>query len=161
MTLQVVILGDNRMAIRGINAALHYSLQELPEIVRRREHEDVRGRFLQDLIKDNKPVNDDWHATVDTDLHHLFVSAIDTVSRDLTGLQETEIQFPSEHLPAWMSALNQARLVLGEWHRVDETDMQCEQLDVSQARDKALVQIHLLGYLLQALIESDAEIHSR
>ncbi len=98
-------------------------------------------------------MNRDWHETVDPDLHHLLETSVATVTRDLTGLDGETLEFAGEHLTAWMSALNQARLVLGELHQVTENDMARTELDVSQPRDKALAQIHVLGYLLQSLVE--------
>ena len=56
---------------------------------------------------------------VTTELHHLFVTAGESGERDLTGLQpepETQNQFratfSAAHLLAWMSAINQTRLIL-------------------------------------------------
>jgi hypothetical protein len=52
-----------------------------------------------------------------------------------------------------MSALNQARLILGELFSVTESDMDKADLDLEQPKDLALFRIHILGYLLQLLVE--------
>ena len=157
MPLRVLALNDNRIAVRGIDPMMAYCLHELPAIVNLREQPGLRPRFFPDLVETDESINRDWHETVDADLHHLLESAIETVTRDLTGLDEDQVSFPSEHLPAWMSALNQARLVLGELHAVTEADMHRTGLDMSRPRDKALFEIHLLGYLLQLLVEHNEE----
>jgi hypothetical protein len=51
-----------------------------------------------------------------------------------------------------MSAVNQARLILGELHHVTEDDMDSADLDLRRPKDHALFQIHILGFLLQQLI---------
>ena len=84
------------------------------------------------------------------------VRLIMAVNRDLTGLQEQQVVFPAVHLPAWLSALNQARLVLGEMYHVTAPDMERVDFRPGNAKDGALVRIHVLGYLLQLMVELES-----
>ncbi|MCX7887670.1 MAG: DUF2017 domain-containing protein, partial [Verrucomicrobiae bacterium] len=61
--------------------------------------------------------------------------------------------FPADHLNAWMSALNQARLILGERFEITEDDMNRPLLNPVKPKDAAVFQIHVLGYLLQLLVD--------
>src|SRR5205814_1601883 len=95
------------------------------------------------------------HRLMDSNLRHLFEAAAETFRRDLVLLEPSAgtIVFPAEHLKAWMSAINQARLVLSEVHRLDAQDMAREELDPSTERDAAVLQVQILGYVLQTLVE--------
>ncbi len=53
-----------------------------------------------------------------------------------------------------MSAINQARLILGEQFHVTEQDMVRRDIDPHRASDIALIRIHLLGWLLEVLVQS-------
>ena len=52
-----------------------------------------------------------------------------------------------------MSALNQTRLILGELFSITEADMNHTDFNLDQPKDLAVFRIHILGYLLQLLIE--------
>jgi hypothetical protein len=56
-----------------------------------------------------------------------------------------------------MSALNQARLILGELFGITESDMNKADLDLEQPKDLAIFRIHVLGYLLQLLVEFSSD----
>lgn len=155
MTLRVVMVDEKRLAIRGIDPVIGRCLYELPDILRLRDRPGVRDRLLPGLIAGDDAVNDEWREWVGPELQHLFAAAADTVVRDLTTLDRGEILLPVEHVVAWMSALNQARLILGELHQVTEADMNRADFDLDHPRQKALLQIHLLGYLLQLFIEHE------
>jgi hypothetical protein len=94
------------------------------------------------------------------ELHHLFAAAGETVARDLATLapdpshqNHFQITFAADHLNAWMSALNQARLILGELFSVTDTDMNSADFDLDEPKGLAIFRIHILGYLLQLLVE--------
>src|SRR5258707_6023248 len=52
-----------------------------------------------------------------------------TLFRSQGDPEAYEITFPVEHLSAWMSALNQTRLILAEVHKIDEADMERQDFD--------------------------------
>ncbi len=154
ISLTVVAVDEKTLALTGIPPLLAQCLFELPEILRRRETPGIRDRLYQVPRPDDPKAAAEWHEMADPELRHLFASAEETVSRDLTGLHEDHVRFPAAHLPAWMTALNQARLILGEAHRVTDADMERTDLNpATDPKDRALLQIHVLGFLLQRLVE--------
>ena len=159
--LKVQPLDEKRILISGIPPALAAVLHELPEILELRDSPGVRARLYPNPTADDK-INQEWRQITGPELRHLFVSAAETVGRDLTALTADvesgdayRVTFPIEHVPAWMSALNQARLVLGEIHKIDEAEMSRTDFDPHSARHMAALRIHLLGYLLHLFVELD------
>jgi hypothetical protein len=153
--LSVRGLDDGRVAIGGIDATVAYCLHQVSDVLAQRESPDVQRRFYPDILAPGDARNAEWHRLMDGDLHHLFSTAGDILRRDLGGLRtsRTELVLPGSHLSAWMSALNQARIVLAELHGFQDRDMIREDLDPSDERDRALIQTHILGLLLQLLVE--------
>ena len=158
--LRVHAVNEKQLRITGLDTVLCDCLQLLPDILEQRDASAAHHRLFPDPVPGDIATNDDWHRLIGPELRHLFVAAGETVARDLTALQpdpknETQWQltFPAEHLAAWLSALNQARLILGELHQVTEDDMNSADLDLRRPKDLALFQIHILGFLLQQLVE--------
>ena len=82
------------------------------------------------------------------------------MARDLTGLNAEaghpgyfEITFPASHSAAWMSAINQARLVLGELFEITEHDMHNVELESNDPKLPAVMKIEWLGVLLHRFVE--------
>ena len=153
---------DKQIRVSGLNPLMTDSLQRLDEILARRDAPAAHDRLFPTPSTEAK-INAEWEQFVTPELRHLFVSAGDTVVRDLTTLgpdpaqlNQFQVQFPAAHLEAWISALNQARLILGAQFAVTEPDMTRQDLDPRQARDIGLLRIYLLGYLLQLFIEFTA-----
>ncbi|MCG3148878.1 MAG: hypothetical protein PCFJNLEI_02327 [Verrucomicrobiae bacterium] len=152
--------GPKNLRITGIDPVVLDSLFALPEILELRDKPAARDRLLPVPTADNEALNADWQQNVTPDLRHLFVTASETVLRDLTGVepdprakQLQQLTFPAEHLNAWLSAVNQARLILGELHHVTEADMANADFNLAEPRDLALLRIHVLGYLLEYLVK--------
>ena len=155
--LRVQLHNEKHIRISGIAPALLDSLQALPEILEQRDTPAARQRLLPDPTAGDANANAEWQRLIAPELRHLFVSAGETVLRDLTGITPAgEVTFAAEHLNAWMSALNQARLILGELHGITEADMEQADFDLSTAKGLAVFRIHVLGYLLHLLVELEA-----
>jgi hypothetical protein len=160
ITLRVRPVDEKRIRISGIAPVLAIVLRELPQILEQRDSPDAHARLFPPPTSADDKINKEWHQMVGPELRHLFVSAGETVTRDLTGLAHTksrpetyEITFPVEHVRAWMSALNQARLILAEIHKIDDEDMNRADLDPRNPKHVAAFRIHLLGYLLHLFVE--------
>ncbi len=153
--LHVELSDEKHLRITGVNPALAYCLFDVPEILRLRDQAEPHERLFPDLLPGDPEANAEWHRLMDGDLYHLLASAGDVMTRDLTQFdpEQGEVTFPAEHIHAWMSALNQARLILGAKFQVAEADMDQQDLNVRDSRQKALLQIHLLGWLLELLIQ--------
>jgi hypothetical protein len=150
-------VNSKHVRIGGLNDLTAHCLLRVPEILDQR---DLAGTRLLPQPTSNEKANDEWRRLIAPELRYLFVSAGETFARDLAGLKtdsrhsgDTHITIPVEHISAWMSALNQARLILGEVHRLDEHDMNNFELDVKQEKDLAVLLVHVLGEILHLLVE--------
>jgi len=159
--LRVRPIDEKRVRISGMTPVLAAMLRELPEILELRDSPAAQARLYPNPMAGDDKANKDWQQTMSPELRHLFVSAADTVTRDLTGLaaekgdtnEGYQVTFPIEHVNAWMSAINQARLILAEVHKIDETEMSRTDLDPRRPKDMAALRIHVLGYLLHLFVE--------
>lgn len=152
--------GPKNIRITGIDPVVLDSLFALPEVLEQRDKPGVRDRLMPPPTESDEALNTDWQQNVTPDLRHLFVTASETVLRDLTGVKPDpqakhlqQLNFPAEHLNAWLSALNQARLILGELHHVTEADMAITDFNLSEPHGLGLFRIHVLGYLLEHLVK--------
>ena len=158
--LRVRADGPKNIRISGLDPVVLDSLFALPEILEQRDKPGIRDRLLPPPTESDEALNTDWQQNVTPELRHLFVTASETVLRDLTGVVPDprakhlqQLTFPVEHITAWLSALNQTRLILGELHDVTEADMALSDFDLSEPRSLALFRIHVLGYLLEHLVK--------
>lgn len=161
--LSVQPLDEKRILISGIPPVLAAMLRELPEILELRDSPDAHDRLHPNPTASNEKINQEWHQLAGSELRHLFVSAGETVARDLTALtadkensEAWQVSFPVEHVAAWMSAINQARLILGQVHKIDDVEMDRTDFDPQSAKDMAALRIHLLGYLLHLFVELES-----
>jgi hypothetical protein len=157
--LRVRPLDGRRIRISGIEPIMAACLQELPDLLQLSDSQ-YRGRLFPPPTVDEKKFNDEWFELMAPELRQLFAASADVVARDLINMQPEprtkdccQLVVPVEHTRAWMSAVNQARLILGERHNIHELDLNRHGLDMFEPRDKAILQIHLLGYLLQQFVE--------
>jgi hypothetical protein len=150
------------LRISGIDPLLALCLQELPAILELRDQPEAQARLLPSPTAGDETANRDWRETVAPELRHLFASAGEIVSRDLTQLKPSPrdarfrtLTIPLAHVPAWMSALNQARLILAAIHGLDEIDMNVayDQLDPRKA--PAVLRVDVLGMLLEHFVRRE------
>jgi hypothetical protein len=157
--LRVRAVGEKHIRINGIPPVLVFCLRELPHILEKRDTPDASARLFATPTRDDPKINADWEQIIVPELRHLFVSAGETVGRDLASLEEESakthscrVTFAVVHLNAWMSAINEARLILGELFDVSEQDMNRENLDLEDPKQFAILKIGALGWLLGHLI---------
>jgi hypothetical protein len=150
---------EKHISITGIPPVVVFCLRELPHILEKRDTPDARARLFPSPTRDDAKANADWEQLIVPELRHLFVTAGETVARDLAKLEEesTEthscrVTFAAAHLNAWMSALNEARLILGELFDVTEQDMNREDFDLDDPKQFAILKIGALGWLLQLFV---------
>ena len=157
MHLRVEPVDSKHIRISGIHPVLLDSLHALPEIFEQRDSPVARQRLLPNPTTTDEIANAEWQLAVAPELRHAFVAAGDTVTRDLTGVTtDGQLTFVAEHLNAWMSALNEARLILGEIFHITDADMESADFDVKIAKSLAIFRIHMLGWLLQLLVDLEA-----
>ncbi|MBA2413411.1 MAG: hypothetical protein H0V63_11395, partial [Burkholderiaceae bacterium] len=107
------------LEISELDPFLAELLRQIPESTRA-EGVEAAERRLFSLPADTTETElcAEWKVYVEPELRRLFQGATETVAADLTPLDRKAkpfanctLQIPLEHAAAWLSALNQARLV--------------------------------------------------
>jgi len=102
----------------------------------------------------------EWKAYVKPELRRLFQTAIETVALDLAQLNGNEKTFanrsltiPAAHAEAWLSALNQARLVIATKNDFTESELSdhCRS-PIGSRRDLSLFQVNFYGFLQEFIL---------
>ena len=102
----------------------------------------------------------EWKAYVKPELRRLFQTAIETVALDLAQLNGNEKTFanrsltiPAVHAEAWLSALNQARLVIATKNEFTESELSdhCRS-PIGSRRDLSLFQVNFYGFLQEFIL---------
>lgn len=148
--------GDDSVRLGRVDPVTASCLLEVPKLLAQARSGPARERLFPMPTADDAKVNDDWQQLVIPDLERLFASAGQILAKDIQPLaqQKKELVFPIAHCDAWISAINQARLILGAQHEVTEQDMEeLRFMLLPGAKQQALLRIHVLGYLVQLLVE--------
>ena len=163
MDLRVQPEGVKGVRISGIEPYMVNCLLGAIEILEEADSSPARERLYPKPTAHDDKANAEWQRLVASELRHLFVTAGETVARDLTALKAdrrnpalSELCFPAEHVNAWMSVLNGARLVLGAVFDVTEVDMNAVNFEVLDKRTIGVMKIHLLGHLLQLFVQLES-----
>jgi hypothetical protein len=137
------------------------ALRELPEILDPEQPEVVKHRLFP-LPADDDEKEEEWRRLVHPELFALLASAREVVQRDLARLHVDEepwphgrVLLPKDHVQAWISALNAARLTISELHEIGQEEMDLDEETLDQLtfdRAAALTRIHLYGMLQEMLI---------
>jgi hypothetical protein len=154
---------DATFLLRSLPPSLVLALRELPLLVAD-DGAGLRGRHEGSPYPGDPAGDEHWEKRAVPELRHLYEEARSTVLRDLQGLEpETglsrgfRLAVPAEHLPAWLSTLAAARVGLGDRHGVTEAEMEVDlPAEIRSERDRAVLLIHLLGWIQGLLVEAGA-----
>ena len=102
----------------------------------------------------------EWKTYVEPELRRLFQSATETVAGDLEQLNGNEKSFanrrlriPAKHSDAWLSALNQARLVIAARNSFTENELNDHfRSPIGSRRDLSLFQVNFYGFLQEFIL---------
>ena len=102
----------------------------------------------------------EWKMYVEPELRRLFQSATETVAADLAQLDGNEkslanrtLRIPAKHADAWLSALNQARLVIAAKNNFTESELGDQfRSPIGSRRDLSLFQINFYGFLQEFIL---------
>jgi Domain of unknown function (DUF2017) len=102
----------------------------------------------------------EWKTYVEPELRRLFQTATQTVATDLEQLNGNEESFanrtlriPSKHADAWLSALNQARLVIAAKNNFTESELNDHlRSPIGSRRDLSLFQVNFYGFLQEFIL---------
>lgn len=102
----------------------------------------------------------EWKLYVEPELRKLFRTATETVAADLEQLNGNErtfanrtLRIPAAHADAWLSALNQARLVIAAKYNFTDGEL-CDHYrsPVGSRRDLSLFQVNFYGFLQEFIL---------
>jgi hypothetical protein len=102
----------------------------------------------------------EWKTYVEPELRRLFQSVTETVAGDLEQLNGNEKSFanrtlriPAKHSDAWLSALNQARLVIATKNNFTENELNDHfRSPIGSRRDLSLFQVNFYGFLQEFIL---------
>ncbi|HEX8372796.1 MAG TPA: DUF2017 family protein, partial [Chthoniobacterales bacterium] len=137
-------------------------IRQIPHAARPENHSAAEARLFSAPCAENDPLTEDWQEYVVPDLRSLFSTAVARVQHDLSeNLCESDgeddfpyrLQIPMDHLDAWLSALNQARLVLAARYAFSDEEL-AEHFTpkLTSLRDLALYQITIYGWMQELLL---------
>ena len=150
-------------------------LRRLPDMADPADDPAARTRLFSAPMSrggDGDEFNEDWERYVEPEIRDLFRSASATVEQDLAPLPEAvgkpplkptdpaafeptsvKLQIPLKHAEAWLSVLNQARLVIASRRGFGERDMD-EDLSFPPLteRDMDLFRVHFYDFVQQVLL---------
>ncbi len=116
--------------------------------------------FSPPADQNEKEMCAEWKLYVKPELRRLFQTATETVAADLKQLSGNEKMFanrtlfiPSRHADAWLSALNQARLVIAAKCRFTDAEL-CDHYrsPIGSRRDLSLFQVNFYGFLQEFIL---------
>jgi Domain of unknown function (DUF2017) len=102
----------------------------------------------------------EWKTYVEPELRRLFQTATQTVAGDLQQLNGNEkslanrtLRIPTKHADAWLSTLNQARLVIAAKNNFTETELNDHlHSPIGSRRDLSLFQVNFYGFLQEFIL---------
>jgi hypothetical protein len=102
----------------------------------------------------------EWKMYVEPELRRLFQTATQTVAGDLEQLNGNEkslanyaLRIPTKHADAWLSALNQARLVIAAKNNFTEIELNDHSRSpIGSRRDLSLFQVNFYGFLQEFIL---------
>ena len=152
---------ENHVEFTGIDLFVGQLIRQIPDAANPEGSNAAERRLYPSPSMDNEELAEDWCELVVPELKTQFSSAISQVAHDveegLTGTDDTEfgyrLQIPIDHVDQWLSALNQARLVLGSRFAFTEAEMN-EQFgsQLTTLREVVLYQIMIYGWMQELLL---------
>jgi hypothetical protein len=116
--------------------------------------------FSSPATRNESEICAEWKTYVEPELRRLFQTATQTVAQDLQQLNgngksfaNRTLRIPSKHADAWLSALNQARLVIAAKHNFTDTELNdhCRS-PIGSRRDLSLFQVNFYGFLQEFIL---------
>ena len=155
------------LEISELDPFLAELLRQLPASTSPENSPDAQSRLFSHPASENeKEICAEWKLYVQPELQRLFRSATETVAADLQQLTGNEKAFanrslfiPTKHADAWLSALNQARLIIAARNGFSEGELSDNyRSPIGSRRDLSLFLVNFYGFLqefiLRELMES-------
>ena len=160
--------GGGEYVLRRLPPVMALALRELPALLAD-DAPGIRDRLTGNPYPQDEEAAGQWEKYAVPELEHLFRSARDLVGRDLAGLEPEprlpnrfRLEIPDAHLSAWLSSLAAVRVALGEANELTEEELESLLPPVLTCeRDRAILLVHLLGWVQGLLVEGPAEPRAR
>ena len=160
----------NGLEISELDPFLAELLRQLPASASAENSPAAQARLYSSPASETETeIRAEWKLYVAPELERLFRSATETVAADLQQLCGNEKAFanrtlfiPAKHADAWLSALNQARLIIAA--RNDFTDGELSdnyRSPIGSRRDLSLFQVNFYGFLQEFIIRELIECPDR
>lgn len=135
-------------------------LRQVPAVCESGEHGPSEERlFSKPADAGETQFLNDWDEYVRPELRHLFLSAKNTVSEDLSKMASGpgklgRFVVPRAHSDAWLNALNQARLILATKFNFTDRELSLhERPKWFSRRDMVLQQINFYAEIQERIID--------
>jgi hypothetical protein len=148
----------------GIDPFLAELIRQIPQAADAEDNALATGRLFSSPSPDDAELTADWQELVAPELKTQFRSAVSLVAHDLAeNLCETDgnddfpfrLQIPLEHTDAWLSALNQARLVLAARYAFSDEELgERFPPQLKSLRALVLYQITIYGWMQELLLST-------
>ena len=157
----------DQLEISELDPFLAELLRQIPASTNPEGAEAAEKRLFSPPVKDpERKICAEWKLYVEPELRRLFQSATETVASDLEQLNGKEKPFanctlhiPTEHAQAWLSALNQARLVIAAKYNFDEGELGDHyRSPIGSRRDLSLFQVNFYGFLQESILQEIEEL---
>lgn len=137
-------------------------LRQVPESTNREGTEAAEQRiFSLPADPSQTELCKEWKLYVEPELRRLFESATETVAADLQALNgkgkpfaNCTLRIPIRNADAWLSALNQARLVIAAKYGFTEGELFDHfRSPIGSRRDLSLFQVNFYGFLQEFILQ--------
>jgi hypothetical protein len=152
---------DNQIEISDLDPFLAELLRQIPTSANPEGAPAAERRLFSLPAQGKEPeICVEWKLYVEPELRRLFQTATETVAADLEQLNGNEkifanrtLRIPSKHADAWLSALNQARLVIAAKNNFTEVELGDHfRSPIGSRRDLSLFQVNFYGFLQEFIL---------
>lgn len=150
------------LEISELDPFLAELLRQIPESAKSDGMEAAERRlFCLPAEPNEKEICAEWKLYVEPELRRLFQSATEVVASDLAALDRCTKSFanctlriPTKNAEAWLSALNQARLVIASKFAFTDAEL-CDHYrsPIGSRRDLSLFQVNFYGFLQEFILQ--------
>ena len=150
------------LEISELDPFLAELLRQVPESTKPEGDEKAEARlFSLPADASETELCSEWKLYVEPELRRLFRSATETVAADLNQLNgkskpfaNCTLRIPKKHAQAWLSALNQARLVIAAKYNFTEAELSDHyRSPIGSRRDLGLFQVNFYGFLQEFILQ--------
>lgn len=149
------------LEISELDPFLAELLRQIPESTNTEGAEGAKERiFSAPAATSEREICAEWKLYVEPELQRLFQTATETVASDLQQLNGSTkpfanctLRIPRKNSEAWLSALNQARLVIAAKYNFTEGEL-CDHYrsPIGSRRDLGLFQVNFYGFLQEFIL---------